>query len=60
MCVDGQRLDKSEMETLAKSDGFADWNQMRWFWIKSHGKAKRAMGSRYTVVNFTGQIIHWR
>jgi hypothetical protein len=58
--LDGQKLDKSEMETLAQADGFADWNQMRWFWIKEHGKAKRAMGSRYSVVNFTGQIIHWK
>lgn len=58
--IDGQKLDASERETLAKSDGFSDWNQMRWFWIKTHGKAKRAMGSRYTIVDFTGQIIHWK
>ena len=58
--LDGQKLDTSEMETLAQADGFSDWNQMRWFWIKTHGKAKRAMGSRYSIVNFTGQIIHWK
>lgn len=58
--IDGQKLDKSEMETLAQADGFPDWNQMRWFWIKAHGKAKRAMGSRYQTVNFSGNIIHWR
>jgi hypothetical protein len=58
--LDGQKLDKFELETLATADGFSDWNQMRWFWIKTHGKAKRAMGSRYSIVNFTGQIIHWR
>ena len=58
--IDGQKLDVSEMERLAHADGFSDWNQMRWFWIETHGKAKPAMGYRYSIVNFTGQIIHWK
>ena len=58
--LDGQKLEQSEMEALAQADGFSDWNQMRWFWIKAHGKAKRANGYRYSIVEFNGQIIHWR
>jgi hypothetical protein len=58
--IDGAALARDEMESLARADGFPDWNQMRWFWIKRHGKISRAMGRRRVIVDFSGQIIYWR
>lgn len=58
--VGEDRLLPDELATLAQADGFPDWNQMRWFWMKTHGKNRRSMGSKLTIVDFKGQIIHWR
>jgi len=58
--IDEQNLERDEVQQLARADGFADWSEMRRFWLDSHGQSKRAMGSRVKTVNFTGQIIHWQ
>lgn len=46
VCIDGQPLDRSECQALARADGFPDFGRMMLFW---RGR-----------LPFTGNIIHWR
>src|ERR1700761_1343950 len=46
MVVDGQLLDDSEQEQLAKRDGFKNHHEMMQFWDRR--------------LPFEGQIIHWK
>ena len=43
--LDGVRLDADEREALARSDGFASWGEMLWFW---DGR-----------LPFKGNVFHW-
>jgi hypothetical protein len=44
--IDGEPLDRSEKEQLARSDGFENFDEMMRFW---NGR-----------LPFSGDIIHWR
>ena len=45
--VDGQRLDNSEADRLARADGFHDIGEMYDFWQENN------------EMPFKGQIVHW-
>ena len=45
--VEGKLLDDNELESLAKSDGFADWETMYRWWVQING------------LPFKGDIIYW-
>lgn len=47
--IDGEYLDDSERELLARRDGFADFASMLAFWQKPKNR-----------LPFHGHIIHWR
>lgn len=47
--IDGQQLDKTEKEALARRDGFSNFHEMLKFWITPKNR-----------LPFHGQIIHWR
>ncbi len=49
--IDGERLSRDERESLARRDGFEDFEAMVMFWRKEHGKGKR--------IDFHGDVIHW-
>ena len=51
-------LDAGEMETLARSDGFANFKEFATFWLKEHGDVSGPLHMR--AVYFSGIIIHWR
>lgn len=46
--IDGDQLSDSEMEALARRDGFRDFPEMLAFWNERH------------QLPFRGHIIHWR
>jgi hypothetical protein len=52
--IDGNMLDKSECEALARRDGFENFRDMISFWVHPKGKRKKSR------LPFRGQIIHWR
>jgi hypothetical protein len=47
--IDGNLLDKSECEALARCDGFENFERMMVFWVLPKNR-----------LPFKGHIIHWR
>ena len=55
--IDGNVIDLDERKQLALADGFESLDAFRDFWENVHGEDLPNHGR---IVNFTGQIIHWR
>lgn len=47
--IDGEQLDRTECETLARRDGFSDFREMMKFWREPKNR-----------LPFKGHVIHWR
>lgn len=52
--INGIQLNESEREHLARCDGFENFKDMIFFWVRPKGRKKKSR------LPFRGHIIHWK